>query len=145
GWYPKLATTWQPHPRIALRATWFESLQRPLLAQQTLEPTQLGEFNQFIDDPEGTEAEQYGVGFDIDAGAGHRLGALWLRRRPDIPYGEQVIETEQKRGHLYWSWSAAPWAANLGYHYEQSENRADVIENLDVALVDVPSRLTTWR
>lgn len=145
GWYPKLALMYRPLPQLQLRATYFRSLQRPALAGQTLEPTQLGEFNQLIDDREGTESSQYGLGFDADLGSGHRIGGEWLERDPKIPFGTGIIETERRQAQLYWNWGQAPWAVSLSYQYDQGENSADLRENIDLSLANVPSSLRTER
>ena len=51
-------------PNTSIRAAAFRTLKRTLLTDQTLEPTQVAGFNQFFDDPDGTEAWRYGVGWD---------------------------------------------------------------------------------
>lgn len=148
-WYPKLGVLYRIAPGFSLRAVYFESLKQPLLAEQTLEPTQLGGFNQFLDDREGTEARQYGIGFDADLGRGHHIGFELLERAPEIPLitntGTNIIEMKQTRAQLFWSWATQPWAINVSYRYDHDENDVDRINNIDFSLADVPSKLTTQR
>jgi hypothetical protein len=61
---PKLGILWNITPWTLLRAGAFKTLKRSLIANQTLEPTQSAGFNQFFDDPNGTESVRYGVGVD---------------------------------------------------------------------------------
>ncbi len=149
GWHQKVAATYQPHPQFSLRATYFESIKRPSLVEQSLEPTQLGEFNQVIDDREGTESSQYGVGADLDLLGGHHIGFEWLERKPDIPLttaiGNTIVGTEQTQAQLFWSWSINPVALNLSYRYDHSENTENLAEDTNFSLSNVPSLLTTHR
>jgi hypothetical protein len=63
---PKFGATWNPSfsSGTTVRAAAFRVLTRTLLTQQTLEPTQVAGFNQFYDDPPGTDAWRYGVAVD---------------------------------------------------------------------------------
>jgi len=61
---PKLGVSWDIQPNTTLRAAAFKTLNRVLITQQTLEPTQVAGFNQFYDDVESTEAVRYGVALD---------------------------------------------------------------------------------
>ena len=61
---PKVGITWNPLPGTTVRAAVFRVLQRTLIADQTIEPTQVAGFNQFFDDPNLTEAWRYGVALD---------------------------------------------------------------------------------
>ncbi|GJL75003.1 MAG: hypothetical protein NMNS02_11090 [Nitrosomonas sp.] len=49
-----------------LRAAWFETVKTALVANQTLEPTQVAGFNQFFDDVNGTQSQRKGIGLDFD-------------------------------------------------------------------------------
>src|SRR5262249_54444204 len=61
---PKFGITWEPIAGTTLRAAAFETLKRTLITDQTLEPTQVAGFNQFFDDPNGTQAWLYGGAID---------------------------------------------------------------------------------
>src|SRR5438093_2650685 len=47
---PKAGITWNPFPDTTVRAAAFRVLKRTLITNQTLEPTQVANFNQFFDD-----------------------------------------------------------------------------------------------
>jgi tetratricopeptide (TPR) repeat protein len=82
---PKLGLVWKPLPGTTLRAAAFKTLKRTLITDQTLEPTQVGGFNQFYDDADLTEAWRYGGGIDQKLG-GHVLGGLeYSVRDLDVP------------------------------------------------------------
>ena len=62
---PKIGVTWNPLPGTTVRAASFRVLKRPLISNQTLEPTQVAGFNQFYDDIEATESRQrFGIAVD---------------------------------------------------------------------------------
>jgi hypothetical protein len=61
---PKLGVTWSPVAGTTVRAAAFRVLKRTLVADQTLEPTQVAGFNQFFDDDEATRSWRYGLGVD---------------------------------------------------------------------------------
>jgi Flp pilus assembly protein TadD/outer membrane cobalamin receptor len=126
GWYPKFAAVYQLNPQLILRTSYLQSLKRPLAIEQTLEPTEVGGFNQFTDEAEGIESDQYAVGFDFDIGHGHRLGGDAFIRKLEIPIidptsGLIQSNAEQKQMLVFWNWSTNPWAISLKYIYEKSE------------------------
>jgi hypothetical protein len=61
---PKFGIAWEPIEGTTLRAAAVRTLTRTLVANQTIEPTQVAGFNQFFDDPEGTDAWRFGLGID---------------------------------------------------------------------------------
>ena len=61
---PKLGATWHVRPATVLRLAAFKVLKRTLIANQTVEPTQIAGFSQFYDDWNGTESSVYGAGID---------------------------------------------------------------------------------
>jgi hypothetical protein len=61
---PKFGVTWSPVAGTTLRAAAFRVLTRSLIADQTLEPTQVAGFNQFYDDAGATESRRYGIALD---------------------------------------------------------------------------------
>jgi len=95
---------------VTLRAATFRTLTRPLLAGQTIEPTQVSGFNQFFDDPEGTRAWRYGVGIDVHIGDSLFVGAESAYRDLSIPLPEastgRIINQKHYettlRGYVNW-------------------------------------------
>jgi hypothetical protein len=63
----------------------FRTLKRRLIASQTIEPTQVAGFNQFFDDPEGTDAWRYGVGIDQRFGPQLYAGSEFSKRQLLVP------------------------------------------------------------
>jgi Tfp pilus assembly protein PilF len=70
---------------LTLRAAVFSRLAPSIGRLQTLEPTQVSGFNQFYDDPGGTESWNYGVGFDQQFLSKIFFGGWWLMRHLDVP------------------------------------------------------------
>jgi tetratricopeptide (TPR) repeat protein len=61
---PKFGLLWNPLPDTLVRLGAFREMKRPLVANQTLEPTQVAGFNQFFDDINGTTAWRYTAGLN---------------------------------------------------------------------------------
>jgi hypothetical protein len=143
GWYPKLSVVYQINPLLDLRAAYFKSLKRPLDIEQTLEPTQLGGFNQFYDEGVGIESNQYALGFDVNTGVGHWLGGEVTFQKAEIPSGNQnttLQKADLTKTKLFWNWSTKPWAVSLAYYFEKSK-----YVNLENAIANIPTPLTTHR
>ncbi|WP_275689468.1 FecR domain-containing protein [Nitrosomonas sp. JL21] len=99
---PKLGLQWNLGDSFRLRAAWFETTKSHLIAQQSLEPTQVVGFNQFYDDPNGARARRMGIGLDF-----HYLNKIYSgieisQRRLIVPTIIQEVEQEHdlKREHL---------------------------------------------
>ncbi len=78
-WSPKLGVRWAASPAVTLRVATFSTVKRALVAQQTIEPTQLVGFNQFYDDVNGTVSQL-------------RVAAADWRASPSLSFGVE-------RGH----------------------------------------------
>lgn len=78
-------TSSYPEAGLTLRAAVFSRLAPSIGRLQTLEPTQVSGFNQFYEDPGGTESWNYGVGFDQQFLSKIFLGGSWLIRHLDVP------------------------------------------------------------
>lgn len=63
-WNPKFGVSWKASSDTTVRAAAFRTLTRPLVANQTIEPTQVAGFNQFFDGIEGEEVWRYGLAVD---------------------------------------------------------------------------------
>ena len=61
---PKVGLQWDITNRVRLRLAYTETSRRSVLIQQALEPTEITGFNQFFDDPLGSESLRYGIGID---------------------------------------------------------------------------------
>jgi hypothetical protein len=118
----------------------FRTLERTLTSSQTLEPTQVGGFNQFFDDAEGTRAWRYGVGVDQRITDWLHAGAEYSRRDLTVP-GQifvpvpSVVEADwtEDVARAYLDATPLSWLAlSAGYHYERFQRDPDFL-NLDAA------------
>jgi tetratricopeptide (TPR) repeat protein len=103
---PKLGIVWSISPSTVLRAAAFQSVQRQLIANQALEPTQVAGFNQFFDEATATVSRRVGLGLDHRLAPDVYAGIEASRRRISIP----EIDTDSSfpwrelstRGYVYW-------------------------------------------
>jgi hypothetical protein len=129
---PKAGVTWQLTSDTTLRAAVVKKLNRNLLNDQTLEPTQVAGFNQFFQDTVGADMLRYGAALD------HRFskrlfgGVEGSRREIDSLYNWLDVTTFETsvresdwyenlaRAYLYWA--PVEWlAARVEYRYETFE------------------------
>ena len=82
---PKFGVIWNPHPTTTVRASAFKALKRTLITDQTLEPTQVGGFNQFYDEADLTESWRYGGGIDQRFGSDVFAGIEYSERDLTVP------------------------------------------------------------
>lgn len=82
---PKFGLQWNIAELFRLRAAWFETTKSHLVAQQTLEPTQVAGFNQFFDDPDGTRSTRMGIGLDSIFSQKVFAGVELSRRDLEVP------------------------------------------------------------
>lgn len=132
---PKFGISWRPRPGTTLRGAAFRAVRRTLIADQTLEPTQVAGFNQFYDDStNGTRAWRYGGAIDQKFTAGLFAGAEYSKRDLGIPFltlGEDEtvpeVETEEAneqlvRAYLF-STPHPQVALRAEYLFERSESQ----------------------
>jgi len=110
---PKGGITWNPSflPGTTLRAAGFRVLTRTLVNAQTLEPTQVAGFNQFFDDPPGTEAWRYGAAIDQKFGSRVFGGVEVSARDLKAP----TLQTSTVDGTV--AVKRLPWREKLGRGY----------------------------
>jgi len=82
---PKLGASFALSSGTTLRGTWFRTMKRTLITDQTLEPTQVAGFNQFFDDPSATESEVWGLAIDQKLGRKAFGGIAYSQRELTIP------------------------------------------------------------
>jgi hypothetical protein len=121
-WVPKIGLTWEPLSNLILRAAYLERIARPRQMERTIEPTQVAGFNQLIDDIEGSEIKQFGVGFDVKPGNRLRIGAEFNRRDLQVPlnFGALYDGRDEQLTTAYLYWTATE---RLGLHlsYEKED------------------------
>lgn len=132
---PKFGLSWTPIPSTMLRGAVFRTFQRPLLTQQTIEPTQVAGFNQLFDDQQGAGTDTWRKGVGIDHKFSETLfGGLELSRRDiDVIVNRTVIsvgsstqssniisewEENLVRSYLYWAFHSR-MAATIEFQYEE--------------------------
>ncbi|HET6370248.1 MAG TPA: hypothetical protein VFG95_03575, partial [Nitrospiria bacterium] len=124
---------WDLTPSTTLRLAAFRVLQRDLVSNQTIEPTQVAGFQQFFVDGNGTDSKRYGIGIDQKFSP-NLFGGLEISKRdvtvPGIavtPGAPTEIDFEERLGRAYLYWMPLTWAtATAEYYYERmSDSPAD--------------------
>ena len=121
---PKFGMLWNVTPHTLLRAAAFKVLKRSLIANQTLEPTQVAGFNQFFDDFEGTDSLRYGGESTSVLLLTSSAGSKISKRDLDVPSPDFVDDNWKEslyRGYLHWT-PHPHWAASLDYVREEFTN-----------------------
>jgi outer membrane receptor protein involved in Fe transport len=147
---PKFGVTWNLFPATTLRAAAFRVLKRTLIADQTLEPTQVAGFNQFFDDGEGTDSWRYGVAIDQKFSVAVYGGMEFSRRELKVPFNfvpappappmveVRHVDWKEDLARAYLYWTPHPWlATSVEYQYEQFDR--------DIAFVAGIEHLKTHR
>jgi Flp pilus assembly protein TadD len=107
---PKLGLTWSPTAMTTLRLVGLRSLRRDLASNQTVEPTQVAGFQQFFEDPFGTDSKLYGIGVDQKFNS-KMFGGLEFTKRDihapvyslvNLTYTDQGESRKKGRAYLYW-------------------------------------------
>ena len=137
---PKFGLVWNPFPNLFLRSAVFRTLKRPLVTNQTIEPTQIAGFNQFFDELNGTSAWQYSFGADYRIVDTLFLGGevSWrdgLSPKVITETGASQINTLQhfnQSNHLaYLYWTPNEWLAlKAEYRFDDiNRNPGQITEN----------------
>jgi hypothetical protein len=123
---PKIGVSWNPWPSSTLRMAAFRTMTRTLISNQTIEPTQVSGFNQFYDDPPGTDVRKYGIAVDQDFSSSVFGGMEFSNRKLNVPEIDvktnKTISTdwEEWLTRAYFYWIPHPWwAATLEWYHEK--------------------------
>lgn len=133
---PKFGMQWNVTDTLRLRLAWFETVKSALIANQTLEPTQVAGFNQMFDDPNGTRSRRMGVGLDSNFSKNIYGGIEASDRDLNVSLANSNLtisanEHQQEklyRSYIYWL-PHARWAVNGEFQFEQFTRRAIAINN----------------
>lgn len=107
----KLGMQWDILKNTRLRLAWFDTVKSDLIANQTVEPTQIAGFNQFFDDLNGTRATRIGAGIDTSFLSTVFAGIEVSKRDLKVPFSDsnqpknyfiQKQNEELYRGYIYW-------------------------------------------
>ena len=123
---PKFGLQWDITDKLRLRAAWFETTKAHLIAQQSLEPTQIAGFNQFLDDPNATRSRRMGIGADYRFSDVVFGGVEASERKFKIPLilstpgTEGLPERKEQlyRAYLYWI-PHLYWVARGEFQFEK--------------------------
>jgi hypothetical protein len=140
--HPKFGMIWNPFPATTVRAAVFSVLKRTLIANQTLEPTQVAGFNQFFDDFNGTEAWRYGGAIDQKFTKDIFGGVEFSKRELKVPVlvaGNPVEpDMDEYLGRAYLFWTPHRWLAlRAPYIFERLRS--------DIRSTGEPKELDTQR
>ena len=106
-----------------------------LLAEQSIEPTQVAGFIQFFDDAEGSDVWHKGIGLDLEISKSLYVGGEYTNRELDVPglsfFPEPGIVSEDWdeevwRAYLYWA-PTARWSLRSEYHKENFSRNISLI------------------
>jgi outer membrane receptor protein involved in Fe transport len=132
---PKLGMMWDITPNTTLRLAAFRTLKRPLLTDQTIEPTQLAGFNQLFDDPGGTESKRFGIALDQKFSSSLYGGVEVSERKLAVPIAVGVsdvfLDWEEESYRTYLDW--APFtnvAFSMEYQLEHFDNEDEFVTNV---------------
>lgn len=138
---PKFGLIWNPVYHLTIRAAAFRTLKRALLGNQTIEPTQVGGFNQFFDDFDGTRAWRYGIGVDykISDSLFSGVEVSWRKTNQLLINNNSASAIGQNRNEAahsaYVNWTPTDWLT-FSAEYRFDEFSRDLISgqgNLTVA------------
>lgn len=127
---PKMGLTWQPVASTSFRLAWLEGVTRTLLAEQTIEPTQVAGFNQFYDDAAGTATKLHGLGMDHEFSSLLYGGMAYVHRDLEVPYihaftsGTRAensrIDWQEQSTKIYLNWLPnSALSVSTEYFYEK--------------------------
>jgi len=126
---PKVGISWGTNSNTKLNLAYFETVKRPLLVQQVIEPSQINGFSQFYDESNGSTASNLAFSADVK-NSKLSYGASGLRRNVRIPQFESNAFTSSQprretRIHAYINWLAsANWSFTLNPEKEAFNNQA---------------------
>ena len=122
---PKLGLMWDISSAISFRVVGTRSLNRDIVSNQTIEPTQVAGFQQFFEDIVLTDSKLYGIGLDHKFSAKTFSGLEFTRRKAKYPTFDtgtnSVVYHEEKysRGRAYLDWTPLNRVAvSMDYYYE---------------------------
>ena len=101
---PKLGLEVEFAPGVRVRAAGLRTLKPARVVDQTLKPTQVAGFNQFFDDFNGTLAERYYLGFDLQPTRRLALGAVGSSghlSKPILTQENELLFKESFGEHVY--------------------------------------------
>ena len=145
---PKLGIVYRPWPSTTLRAAAFRAVRRSIIAEQTVEPTQVAGFNQFFNDDLGTRSERVGFGWDQKLNESTFVGIELSQRKLVIPEAfsdpPNAYRWKERDYRGYWYFAPSDsMTLSVEYTYERITQHPDFAENfLDAETQKVPLSLS---
>ena len=121
---PKFGITWTPFPSTTVRGALFRVVNRTLITNQTIEPTQVAGFNQFFLDGDAATSWRYGAAVDQKLFRNLYGGLEYSRRNLDIVYIDDSsraneADWQERLGRAYLYWTPTSYTGfSAEYHYE---------------------------
>jgi outer membrane receptor protein involved in Fe transport len=107
---PKFGIQWDIFDWLRVRAAAFNTTKKPLIVNQTIEPSQVAGFNQFFDDFNGAKSKRKAISVDVDLTSSLLAGFEYSLRNVDVPLarpsGPPIFLDQDEnlhRGFLYWT------------------------------------------
>jgi tetratricopeptide (TPR) repeat protein len=118
---PKLGFQWNITKDLRLRLAWIETIKNDLMIQQTIEPTQVAGFNQFFDDPNGTQSKRKGIGLDFQISRNLYGGVEGSIRKLKLPFFTlDGFEKQTEQAHRAYMYGAinSNWSVTGEFEFE---------------------------
>lgn len=145
---PKVGLQWEALPNVTVRAAVFRVVKPPVLTNRTIQPTQVAGFNQFFDDPDGTESWRYGAGVDVritdDVSSGIELSQRRIQENIQPRFTDTAFTNEQRRenyykAYTYWTpFDELAFSGTLIYDEYTSDDSIDSSVPKKVATASTP-------
>lgn len=138
----KLGTNLEISENVTLRGAAFSTTKRALVADQTLEPTQIAGFNQQFDDFNGTQSDVLGVGIDSRISDETFLGMEIFQRQLSVPSGgNDPLDQDELTTTAYFYQALHPaWFVALEPRYEDIDGDRLPVSQVDTLSVPVAFR-----
>lgn len=140
----KFGVSYQFNESVLFRAAAFQTVKPLLVNSRTLEPTQIAGFNQFYDDPNGTEADKYGLGLDWKFNSSFTMTLEFTSRSLDVPVvdglNSTILYEDQDELHheLSFNWIVSSnLSVTAGLVYDDFESDDGVLTSFDAVPLDV--------
>ncbi|MGH8646781.1 MAG: TonB-dependent receptor domain-containing protein, partial [Gammaproteobacteria bacterium] len=151
---PKVGLQWDVTRDLRLRVAYIEAVKQSLVANRTLEPTQVAGFNQFFDEADGSKSRRYGAGLDWQLTPQLAVGGEATWRDIDDPildpsvsppvFVEDEADERLHQVYLYWT-PLASLALRAGFSYDAYQKESDELslrffseQPLEVETISVP-------
>ena len=119
----KIGLQWDLLTYLTLRAAYFETVNGPLITNQTIEPSEVAGFTQIFDDFEGTKSTVFGFGIDVKPKQNFFSGFELIRRDIDVPLGfGDSVQNENRNENLIHAYAnlllSTSWSLSLEAYYD---------------------------